>query len=57
MFEELIGKTCRIQKSDGYIKIGTVLEIEEDFIKLLLPHGNVEYILIKSIQSISEVLD
>jgi hypothetical protein len=57
MFEELIGKNCRIQKNDGYIKFGRVLLIENGYLKFRLPNGTVEFLLVSSIVSISEVLD
>ena len=56
MFEELIGKNCRIQKSDGYIKFGRVLLIENGYLKFRLPNGTVEFVLLSTIISISEVL-
>lgn len=60
MFEDLIGKKCRIVKKDGFVKVGIIESIENGYIKLKMSNINkVEYIRNdkENIISIGEIVD
>lgn len=54
MFEELLGKHCRLIQRDGYAKYGIITTIDDQFIKLELDDGRVEYISFDTIASVVE---
>ena len=54
LFEELIGKKIVVFKADGFKKYGKLLEVNPLVIKLEYVDGNVEYISLGVIASISQ---
>ena len=54
MFEDIVGKKCKIVKKDGFVKFGVVGEVSEKFIKIEFLN-KAEYVLIDSIISLSVI--
>lgn len=54
MFEGVVGKYCRIVKTDGFIKFGTVDEVNAKFVKIVYADKE-EYISFDVITSLSVV--
>ncbi len=56
MFEDLIGRKCRILKKDGYTKVGKILEVKNGFIKIELDKSFlIQYIAESLVESIDEM--
>lgn len=56
MFEDLVGKKVRILKTDDYTRVGTLISVENKFLKIEHDKtGRVEYINESEVSSIAEV--
>lgn len=51
----LVGEHCSVKETNGTIKVGTVLAVDDEWIKLSIVQKNTESIVIKRIDQIEEV--
>ena len=51
----LVGEQCTVKESSGYSNVGTVLAVDDEWIKINVVKKNIESVVVKRIENIVEV--